>query len=234
MEFLFDTVSLKDIQQYGKCFPYTGVTSNPSIIKAEGKIDFFTHFREIRQIIGNERSLHIQVLASSCDDILKEADIILSNVDKNVFIKIPTTEAGLEAMQILKKQGVGITATAIYSKIQGFMAINAGADFIAPYYNRIENLDINPVEVITAFAKMIHAGSSATKILAASFKNITQVNNALVAGAQAVTLQPGLLHDVFGMAAVQKAVDDFAADWKFVYGEQSIFDLDIRYNQKCL
>ena len=225
MEFLFDTVSLKDIQKYGKCFPYTGITSNPSIIKAEGKIDFFSHFRELRRIIGKERSLHIQVIASSCEGILEEARAILTNVDKDVFIKIPATEAGLEAMQILKKQGVGITATAIYSKIQGFMAINAGADFIAPYYNRMENLDIEPKEVISAFAKMIYSQSSATKILAASFKNIAQVNNALVAGAQTVTLHPSLLCDAFGMAAIQKAVDDFATDWKSVYGEQSIIDL---------
>ena len=225
MEFLFDTVNLEDIQKYGKCFPYTGVTSNPSIIKAEGGISFFNHFRELRKIIGNERSLHIQVLASSCEGMLEEARVILTNVDKDVFIKIPTTEAGLEAMQILKKQGVGITATAIYSKIQGFMAINAGADFIAPYYNRMENIDIEPTEVISAFSEMIHFKSSTTKILAASFKNIAQVNNALVAGAQAITLQPSLLYDVFGMAAIQKAVDDFASDWKSVYGEQSILDL---------
>ena len=225
MEFLFDTVSLKDIKQYGKCFPYTGVTSNPSIIKAEGKIDFFKHFREIRQIIGKERSLHIQVLASSCEDTIKEAQAILANVDKDVFIKIPTTAAGLEAMQILKKQGVGITATAVYSKIQGFMAINAGADFVAPYYNRMENLDIEPESVISAFAKMIDSKASSTKILAASFKNIAQTNKALIAGAHTVTVQPSLLHDVFNMAAIQKATYDFETDWKSVYGKRSIIDM---------
>ena len=225
MEFLFDTVSLSDIRNYGRFFPYTGVTSNPSIIKDEGKIDFFAHFREIRRIIGKERSLHIQILATDCRTILKEADAILANVDEDVYIKIPTTEAGLEAMQTLKRQGIGVTATAIYSKIQGFMAIGAGADFIAPYYNRMENQDIDPVDTISALAKMIQAQSSNTKILAASFKNITHVNKALVAGAQTVTLQPSLLHDVFGMAAIQKAVENFAADWKSIFGEQSIIDL---------
>lgn len=225
MEFLFDTVSLKDIKTYGEIYPYTGVTSNPSIIKAEGEIDFFAHFKEIRKIIGRERSLHIQTLATDCDGILKEAEAILTNVDEGVYIKIPTSEAGLQAMQILKRQGVRITATAIYSIIQGFMAINAGADFIAPYYNRMENVDIDPDHTISAYVKTIETSAFETKIVAASFKNIAQVNKAIIAGAHTVTLQPALLHDVFGMAAIRKAVDDFAADWQATFGDVSILDL---------
>jgi len=225
MDFLFDTVNLNDIETYGKIYPYTGVTSNPSIIKAEGKIDFFAHFKEIRRIIGKERSLHIQTLATDCDGILREAEAILSHVDEDVYIKIPTTEAGLEAIQILKKQGIGITATAIYSIIQGFMAINAGADFIAPYYNRMENMDIDSDYTISAYVKMIETNASPTKIVAASFKNIAQVNKAIIAGVHTVTLQPTLLHDIFGMAAIHKAANDFATDWRSVFGDVSILDL---------
>ena len=225
MEFLFDTANIEEIKTYGECFPYTGVTSNPSIIKAEGKIDFFAHFREIRRIIGKERTLHIQTLAMNFDNIVREADAILSHVDENVYIKIPTTEDGLKAMQVLKKRGVHITATAIYSKIQGFMAINAGADFIAPYCNRMENQDIDPLDTISAFAKMIRSQGCSTKIVAASFKNIAQVNDALVAGAQTVTLQPALLHDVFSIATIAKAVDAFATDWTAVFGKEDILSL---------
>ena len=224
MEFLFDTANIKEIKTYGECFPYIGVTSNPSIIKAEGRINFFSHFREIRSIIGYERSLHIQVLASDYDGILREADAILSHVDERVYIKIPVTENGIKAIQTLKKRDVHTTATAIYLKIQGFMAINAGADFIAPYCNRMENQNIEPLDTISAFAKMIAKGYS-TKILAASFKNMAQVNEALIAGAHTVTLQPALLHDIFGMAAIHKTVDDFKKDWVSVFGNEGILDM---------
>lgn len=61
-----------------------------------------------------------------------------------MYVKIPVTMEGLKAIQILKKQNVGITATAIYTKMQGFIAMEAKDDFIAPYYNRMENMDINP------------------------------------------------------------------------------------------
>jgi TalC/MipB family fructose-6-phosphate aldolase len=221
MEFLFDTANIEDIKKCGECYPYTGITSNPGIIKAAGKIDFFPHFREIRTIIGFDRTLHIQTVAADCKGILREANTILSNVDEKVYIKIPVTDEGLMAIQALKKRGVSVTATAIYSKIQGFMAISAGADYIAMYYNRMENMDINAADTVSAFAEMISRGFS-TKILGASFKNISQVNNALVFGAHAVTVQPALLRDALNLPVVQKAVEDFAGDWKSVFGKDGI------------
>jgi TalC/MipB family fructose-6-phosphate aldolase len=225
MEFLFDTASIEKIKKYGECFAYTGVTSNPSIIKACGKIDFFNHFREIRNIIGEDRSLHIQVLSENYEGILKEADAILKGVDDKVFIKVPTTEEGLKAMMELKRQGISVTATAIYSKIQGILAINAGADFIAPYFNRMENLDINAGETIAFFADAIFANSSDTKILAASFKNIAQVNAAISAGTQTVTVDPALIGEMLAAPTIKKAVDDFRCDWEAVFGDKGILDL---------
>jgi len=225
MEYLFDTANIEAIKKYNEIFPITGITSNPSIIKLEGKIDFFKHFREIRQIIGMDKTLHIQVLAEDAEGMIAEANAILANVDDKVFIKIPTTPQGLKAMRLLKAKGVGITATAIYTKMQGLLAMEAGADFIAPYFNRMQNLDINPCEVITTFAQMITEYNYSTKILAASFKNMGQVNTAFECGAQSATLAPDLLVDAFKMPSIQKAVDDFAADWEKIFGKISIADL---------
>jgi transaldolase len=125
-------------------------------------------------------------------------------------------------MQVLKRQGVRVTATAVYSKVQGFMAIATGADFIAPYCNRVANLDVDPRGLVGAISAMIKAQQAPTKIVAASFKNIAQVNDALLAGAHAVTVRPDLLHEAFGGAAIGNAVNDFAADWTSVFGDTSI------------
>ncbi len=105
MEFLFDSANLEDIKKYSKIFPITGVTSNPSIIKKEGKIELFRHFCDIRKVSGMERSLHIQVTGRDGDTMIREGRTILDKVDKNVFIKIPTTEEGLKAMRVLKTEG---------------------------------------------------------------------------------------------------------------------------------
>jgi len=225
MEYMLDTANINDIKKYNEFFPITGITSNPSIIKAEGKIEFFNHFKEIRKIIGLDKSLHIQVIAENYEGIMAEAKVILENVDKHVFIKIPVTEEGLKAIRELKLMDVGVTATAIYTKAQGFLAMAAGADFIAPYFNRMENMDIDPREVITAFAEMIDKYEYKTKILAASFKNMGQVNDAFLCGAQTATMAPSILSDAFKMPAIKKAVDDFGSDWKGIFGDVSIIDL---------
>lgn len=225
MELLFDTASIEEIKKFSQYYPITGITGNPSILKAEGKINFFEHLRTIRRIIGPDKTLHVQVLAADAEGMLKEAEAIRKNIDDQVFIKIPTTEEGLKAIMILKGKGVGVTATAVYSKIQGFAAIMAGADFIAPYCNRMANLDVDFEDCISAFRRMIEENHSSCKILAASFKNIAQVNRAFLAGAQAATVQPAVLHAAFTMAAVEQAAADFRKDWESVQGTVSIADL---------
>ena len=63
MKYLIDTANLEMIEKCNDLLPIAGVTSNPSIIKKEGKIDFFAHLKKIRQIIGSEKTLHVQILA---------------------------------------------------------------------------------------------------------------------------------------------------------------------------
>ena len=169
--------------------------------------------------------MHVQVIAEDCEGILEDADAILNNIDDKVFIKVATTTEGLKAMRALKARGVGVTATAIYSKIQGFMAIACGADFIAPYCNRMENLDIDSCEVIASLRQMIDENGSKTRIVAASFKNMAQVTGALLAGAHAATIPPALLLKAFDTAAIKEAVEDFNADWVAAQGQVSIADL---------
>jgi TalC/MipB family fructose-6-phosphate aldolase len=225
MEYLLDTANLETIKKYNDYLPITGVTSNPSILKSEGKIDFFSHMKSIRDMIGMEKTLHIQVIAEDFEGILKDTAAILKNVDEKVYIKIPVTLEGIKAIKVLKAQNVNVTATAIYTQNQGFLAMEAGADFIAPYYNRMENLNINPEEIISSFAQMIQTYNYKTKILAASFKNIGQVNKAFMAGAQTATMSPSLIEAALLMPDITKAIEDFTADWVSVNGTIKIFDL---------
>lgn len=219
MEFLLDTANLEEIKKYTEILPLAGVTSNPSIVKKEGKIDFFNHIKEIRNIIGGDASLHVQVVARDYEGMIKDAETILEKIDKDVFIKVPVNEEGLKVIKKLKSQGVNVTATAIYTKFQGFLAITAGADYIAPYFNRMENLNIDPKAVINEFAKEIERSNSKTKILAASFKNVGQVNAAYESGAQAATIGPSIVKEAFLMPSIEKAVKDFTSDWEAIFGK---------------
>ncbi len=218
MEILFDTANLAQLAEMTPLYPVAGVTTNPTIIKAEGRIDLYPHFRKIRQIIGPDRTLHIQVLAQDADGIVADAHRLLDQVDGKVYAKIPTTEQGIRAMRLLKEQGIGVTATAIYSKTQGMLAIAAGADYIAPYFNRMESLDIDTSATIKSLARFIDRHSASCKIMAASFKNVAQVSAAFEAGAAAVTVPPALLRAALGAPDVTEAVSTFTSDWYQTFG----------------
>ena len=219
MEFIIDTVNLDEIKEAVEYMPIDGVTSNPSIVKKTSPQNFFEHMREIRKIIGKERSLHVQVISKDCDTIVKEAHRILEEIDDQVYIKVPVSYEGIKAIKILKAEGVNVTATAVYDLMQGYMALAARADYIAPYVNRIGNLGADPMELINELSNRIVMDGYDTKIVAASFKGVQQVRDAFNYGVQSITAPVEVLKQIFKNPNIEKAVDDFNADWYAMYGE---------------
>ena len=219
MEFIIDTINLKEIKEAVEYMPIVGVTSNPTIVKATSPKDFFEHMREIRKIIGRERSLHIQVISKECDEIVKEAHRILEEVDKDVYIKVPVSYEGVKAIKALKAEGINVTATAVYDLMQAYMALAAGSDYIAPYVNRIGNLGGDPFDLISELQTRIITDNYNCKILAASFKGVQQVKDSFNSGAEAITAPVAVLKQIFLNPNIEKAVDDFNNDWYSIYGE---------------
>ena len=226
MEFILDTVNLEEIKDGVDHMPIAGVTSNPSIVKKTSPEDFFGHMRNVREIIGKERSLHVQVISLDAETIVKEAHRILEEIDDQVYIKVPVSYEGLKAIKILKSERVNVTATAVYDLMQAYFALAAGADYIAPYVNRIGNLGADPMELISNLQDRIEDDGYDCKIVAASFKGVEQVKNAFNYGAEAITAPYAVLKQVFANPNIDKAVTDFNNDWYAVYGEgKGICDL---------
>ena len=219
MEFIIDTVNLEEIKEAVEYLPIVGVTSNPSIVKKTNPQNFFKHMKEIRKIIGQERSLHIQVISKDYDTIIKEAHRILKEVDDKVYIKVPVSYEGIKAIKLLKEEGINVTATAVYDLMQAYMALEAKADYIAPYVNRIGNLGADPFELINELSNRIIMDGYESKIVAASFKGVKQVKDALNNGAQAVTVPVEVLKQIFANPNIEKAVNDFNQDWYSMYGD---------------
>lgn len=220
-ELMLDTANLEDIQEAFSDWPVVGVTSNPSILKKEGQIDIYERLAAIKSICGNKRSLHVQVVSDTRAGIVAEAHHILKRLGSDVYIKIPVSSEGLPAIKELAAEGVNITATAIYSALQGILAILAGAKYIAVYYNRMENNCTDPNAVIREIRNFIDKSGSDAMILAASFKNVSQVMEAYTNGAQSATVDPTVIRLGIGMASINDAVKVFAKDFTDVHGEGS-------------
>lgn len=224
MEILLDTANLDSIRYYQQRLPLAGVTTNPSILKKEGTKEFFQQLTAIKQLIG-QGSLHVQVVGQTTAEMIADAETILERLGSDIWIKIPVSAAGLATIQHLKKYQVNITATAIYSEFQGYLAIAAGADYLAPYYNRMENLNSDAAQMIQALAAEITRTQASSKILAASFQNIQQVNQAIRHGAHAFTAAPEIFEKALGMAAITQAVTDFQTDWRTTFATNTVAEL---------
>ena len=225
MKYLIDSANLDEIRAISEYLPIAGVTSNPSIVKKEGSVPFFAHMREIRSIIGNLRPLHIQVTATDYDGMMRDAEAVFRHVDEKVFIKVPVDFEGVKVIKALRRQGANVTATAVYGMDQAFMALEAGADCIAPYYNRMEALGVDAASVIGNIAGIIAHYGYETEILAASFKQPAQIDRAILAGAHSVTVAPDVLRGIFAKQVVADAVQAFSDDWTGLYGGKTLAEL---------
>ncbi|MEG1427987.1 MAG: transaldolase family protein, partial [Oscillospiraceae bacterium] len=122
MELLLDTANLEELAFGLSAFPICGITSNPTILKREGGVDLYAHLKKIKALAG-ARSLHVQVVSEKTADIVEEAHCILDRLGADTYIKIPVSQEGVPAIKALAKEGVKITATAIYTTMQGILAL---------------------------------------------------------------------------------------------------------------
>ena len=122
-------------------------------------------------------------------------------------------------MRILSGQGFHITATAIYSIQQAYLAGKAGADYAAPYINRIENLGADGIPYAKRIQKIFKKNDMKTELLAASFKNTLQVLELAEYGVGAVTVSPDVLDSLVNNPAVAAAIDTFILDFAELCGD---------------
>ncbi len=224
MIYILDTADLNAIRHANEFYPIDGVTTNPSIVAKE-KTDFAKLIKDIRSIIGEDKMLHVQTTAEKAEDIVAEAKALKEFVGGNFYIKVPIGEEGLKATIMLKEIGIPVTMTAIFTPAQALMAAKAGAAFVAPYVNRLDNITGDGVRVVEDIVQLFFNYGLDCQVLAASFKNAEQVHKCALAGCHSVTVSLDVLSSLIKHPLTDVAVDQFTADWKGVYGDKKVRDL---------
>ncbi|GCA67717.1 transaldolase [Mediterraneibacter butyricigenes] len=218
MKLIVDHADLDQIKEMFEYFPVSGVTTNPTIITRTGK-DPYEVLKSIREFIGADAELHAQVISSDAEGMMAEAKVMRETVGGNFYVKIPTTKEGLKAIKNLKKEGFKVTATAVYTSIQAYLAAEAGADYVAPYLNRIDNLGYDGIQTACDIHDIFENNGYQTKVLAASFKNTQQVLELAKYGVGAATVAPDVIRNFVNNVAVDSAVDAFVKDFNATYGD---------------
>jgi fructose-6-phosphate aldolase 2 len=223
MLLILDTANVDAIKHAMEYYPIDGVTTNPSII-ARRHSDFWGLLKEIRQIIGEDKMLHVQTTQKTAEKIVEEALLLKKELKGSIYVKIPISEEGLKATMQLKKLGVCVTMTAIFTPAQALIAAKAGADFVAPYVNRLDNILGDGTEVVAQIVKLFKLHGISSKVLAASFQNAEQVHKCAMYGCDSVTISEDIPKTLISHPMTDKAVEGFNKDWNSAYGEKTILD----------
>lgn len=222
MKILIDSADVEKIKEISKYREITGITTNPTILsKVEGNIKNI--LEELKEFTYGKYEIHIQTTESEVEGILSEARVLQKFFGETFYIKIPVTKAGLEAIKLCSKEGIRVTATAVLSPMQALAAAMNGASYVAPYVNRMENVGQDATETISVISDLLI--DYPTEILAASFKNIKQIQEVLLQGAEAVTISPELIETSVWHPYTDKSVLDFGIDWKNKFGDKKIIDM---------
>ena len=217
MKLIIDHAGMDNIRRLYDYYPVCGVTTNPSIL-AKAKRPPMEVLKEIRSFIGTDE-LHAQVISKTAEEMVREAEYIRSVLGAETYVKIPVTKEGLKAIKILKKQGAFVTATCIYTHMQAYLAGQAGADYAAPYVNRMDNMGYNGIQIAKEIHDIYQKNGLKTQVLGASFKNCQQVLELLKYGVGACTVSPDVMDKFLDLAAVDAAVDDFVRDFEGLCGQ---------------
>ena len=218
---LIDSADIKKAREIEKDYTIAGITTNPTILsKIEGSLE--DKLKELKEFTYGKYEVHVQTTESEVEKIVEEAKKLRDYFGESFYIKIPVTKSGLEAMKLCSKEDIRVTATAILTPMQTLAAAKNGANYVAPYVNRMENVGQDAKEAILEISNLLI--DYPTEILAASFKNVKQVQDILRCGAEAVTIAPEIIEASIWHPYTDKSVFDFEKDWGNRFGDKKIVD----------
>lgn len=220
MELIIDSSNIEQIRELNDLLTITGVTTNPTILTKSGR-EAMDVVKDLCDVLSEDQLLFIQTVQTSFEGIMEEAKMISSIRNKNMYVKIPVTHEGLRAIKECKKLGIHTLATAIYTADQAFLAAMNGAEYLAPYTNRMCNYG-DGVQDVKDLIEMLRVNHMPAKVIAASFKNTYQVHELIKAGIQAVTVPCDVLYQMIDHPGTKIAVGEFSVNWQRAYNRNTL------------
>jgi transaldolase len=217
MKIFLDTADVSFIQPAYETGLIDGVTTNPSLILKSGRqlLEVITELSKFE----NLQSISAEVVADTAEEMLSEAQKFYS-IAPAVTIKVPCTVEGLKACKFLSDKGIQTNVTLVFSVAQAILASKAGATFISPFVGRWMDNSIDGIEIIKNIRKAFDYSGTSTQILAASIRDVRQVEQAALNGADVVTIPPVVFWGMYKNIMTDKGLELFQKDWEEVIKNQ--------------
>ncbi|WP_417688438.1 fructose-6-phosphate aldolase [Roseibium sp.] len=209
MKFFVDTAETAEIEELAATGLLDGVTTNPSLIAKSGR-DFKEVIAEICKITDGDVSA--EVAATDFDGMMKEAEELVKIAD-NVVIKLPLTLDGLKACKALTSKGHKTNVTLCFSANQALLAAKAGATYVSPFIGRLDDINLDGMDLIQEIRVIFDNYDFDTQILAASIRTPNHVKECALVGADVATIPPSTLKALVKHPLTDKGLEAFLADW---------------------
>lgn len=214
MQYFLDSAKLDLIEKTISKYTIDGVTTNPIILARdiEEGMSLKELLLKIRELTKGKK-LFVQVTSEKAADMVSDAHKICDVLGGDLCIKVPLNEEGIEAIKILKADGISTTATACYTTSQALLAAKAGADYVAPYISHIDNLSEDGPSKAGEMARQLKEQGFATQVLAASFRTASQVERCIANGVTSVTITAEMFDVLAGHPGTDKECMNFKEKW---------------------
>lgn len=216
MALYIDSAFLHDITEVAKTVPLAGVTMNPSILLAARERGQRLEPQDLlpELLRCQDGMVFMQSGATDEEGMYAQALSYVQVDAARVTPKIPTTHVGMRVALRLKAQGCRFAMTAVTSVAQAYTAALAGADFIIPYYNRLERCGIDASGRVSKMAQLLRNQQLSTRIMASSIKTSVEAASALMSGAHDLTVPTQVLLEMLTDELTEQAVEKFSQDWQ--------------------
>ncbi|SFR01846.1 fructose-6-phosphate aldolase [Poseidonocella sedimentorum] len=209
MKFFVDSADVEAIAELNALGMVDGVTTNPSLIMKSGR-DIIEVTKEICDLVDGPVSA--EVVATEAEQMITEGRK-LAEIAENITVKVPLTWDGLQACKTLSSEGHMVNVTLCFSVNQAILAAKAGATFISPFIGRLDDINIDGMELIADIRTVYDNYAFETEILAASIRTANHIAESARIGADVITAPPAVIKSMVSHPLTDKGLAAFLADW---------------------
>jgi len=210
MQLFLDGSDIDKIRKYCGLGLIDGVTTNPSIILKSGK-NMIEVISELAGIVSGSVSAEVSALDS---DTMVQEGIKLAEIAENVTVKLPITWDGLKACKTLSNKGISVNMTLCFSSSQALLAAKAGAEYVSPFIGRLDDLNLEGIDLISDIKLIYSNYKFSTKILAASIRTTNHVKQCARLGADVATIPLDVFEKLIKHPLTDSGLNQFTADWE--------------------
>jgi transaldolase len=211
MKLFLDTAEIEEIRTVARWGVLDGVTTNPTLFsKIKGK----TYDEVLQEICGiTSGPVSAEVVADDVEGMLKEGRHFAKLAD-NIYVKVPMSETGLEAMNRFRAEGIRTNCTLIFSANQGLLAAKAGASLLSPFVGRLDDINEEGMTVIRELVEIVNFYELDSEVLTASVRHPRHVTEAALAGSHIATLPFKVFQQMVRHPLTDKGIVQFKSDWE--------------------